>query len=174
MKPTKLASNPFSPTLGTLGGPQPPDERRQERRQQQRRVQITEARPRLFSAVFSSEPVTIKARAVASVTGGAKGCILALSPTASGAATVSGSTQLALNNCDIASHSLASDSFLMSGSATVSTGCVQVAGTAATTSGLALTECAAVKEYAPVVIDPYASVAEPAVTGTCRSKSPRP
>jgi erythromycin esterase-like protein len=134
-------------------------------------VQITETRPRLFSAVFSSEPVTIKARAVASVTGGAKGCILALSPTASGAATVSGSTQLALNNCDIASNSLASDSFLMSGSATVSTGCVQVAGTAATTSGLALTECAAVKEYAPVVIDPYASVAEPAVTGTCRSKN---
>ena len=80
-------------------------------------VILTEVRPRSFSSVFSTTPVTIKTRAVAKYSAGSQACVLALSPVASGAVTVTGSTNVALQNCDVASDSNASDSFLMSGSA---------------------------------------------------------
>lgn len=133
-------------------------------------VILTEVHPRLFSAVFSSEPVTMRARAVASIVSGGKACVLALSPTASGAVTVAGSTQIDLKGCDVASNSNAPDSFLMSGSqAAISTGCVQTVGEAVTTAQLTLSQCPAVKELAPIVRDPYASVEEPAVVGGCNA-----
>lgn len=60
-------------------------------------VILTETRPRLFSAIFSKEDVVIAARAVAAMTAqGYSGCILALSQTASGAVTVTGSTNVNL------------------------------------------------------------------------------
>lgn len=133
-------------------------------------VILTEVHPRLFSSVFSNEPVTIRTRAVASIVQGSKGCVLALSPTASGAVTVSGSTKVDLKNCDVASNSSAADSFLLSGSsAALSTGCVQTVGQAVITAQLTLTHCPAVRETAPVVRDPYASVPEPAAVGGCQN-----
>jgi hypothetical protein len=133
-------------------------------------VILTEVHPRLFSSIFSNDPVTIRTRAVASIVQNSKACVLALSPTASGAVTVSGSTKVDLKNCDVASNSTASDSFLMSGSsAALSTGCVQTVGQAVTTSQLTLTGCPAVRETAPVVRDPYASVPEPAAVGACQN-----
>jgi Flp pilus assembly protein TadG len=132
-------------------------------------VILTEVRPRLFSSVFSATPVTITTRAVAKYSAGSQACVLALSLVASGAVTVSGSTHVALQNCDIASNSNASDSFLMSGSAVVSAACVDAVGQAVTTSQLTLTQCSAARERAPLVRDPYATVAEPAVIGACAS-----
>ena len=70
-------------------------------------VILTEVHPRLFSSVFSSEPVTIRTRAVASIVQGSKARVLALAPTASQSVTVSGSTKVDLKNCDVASNSLA-------------------------------------------------------------------
>lgn len=135
-------------------------------------VILTEVHPRLFSSVFSSEPVTMKGRAVASIVAGGKACVLALAPTAPGAVTVSGSTNVNLQGCDIASNSNAADALLMSGSsATLSSGCAYTVGEAVTTAQLTLTQCAAVKEYAPVVRDPYASVPEPAAIGACRNRN---
>jgi hypothetical protein len=101
----------------------------------------------------------------------AKACILALSPTVPGAVTVSGSTQLNLNGCDVASNSSTSDSLLMDGTAKLTTGCAFTVGEAVTTTGLTLTQCPEVKESSPPIIDPYASVAEPAVTGSCRNRN---
>jgi Flp pilus assembly protein TadG len=133
-------------------------------------VILTEVHPRLFSAVFSSQAVTMQGRAVASVQPGSKACVLALSPTAAGAVTVSGSTSLTLQNCDVASNSVASTSFLMSGSASLSAACVYAVGQAVTTAQLTLTQCTAVKQYAPIVRDPYASVVEPTATGACHNQ----
>lgn len=135
-------------------------------------VILTEVRPRIFSSVFSSQPVTISGRAVATTStgGGAGGCVLALSPTAAGAVTVTGSTAVTLTNCDVASDSNAATSFLMSGSgATLTAGCVYAVGEATTTAGLTLTSCSTVKINSPVVPDPYASVSEPSAVGPCEN-----
>lgn len=133
-------------------------------------VILKEVHPRMFSSVFSSQAVTIQARAVSSIVANSTACVLALSPTASGAVTVTGSAAVSLANCDVASNSNASDSFLMSGnSAALSTGCVYAVGEAVTTSNLTLTTCSAAKAQAPVVRDPYASVAEPSAIGACQN-----
>lgn len=133
-------------------------------------VILTELRPRLFSSVFSNHPVTISGRAVATTGGGSGGCILALSPTAGGAVTVTGSTVVNLTNCDIASDSNVANSFLMSGSgAHLTVGCVYAVGGAVTTANLTLTVCNAVRTHSAVVPDPYASVAQPLAVGPCQN-----
>lgn len=135
-------------------------------------VQLVRLQPRLLSRIYSDEPVPIGARAVAAVSGGSTACLLALSTTAPGAVTITGSTDVTFDGCDVASNSTASDSFLMSGGASVlSTGCVNTVGGAVATAGLTLTDCAAIREQTSPTRDPYASVAEPAQTGTCRSSS---
>jgi hypothetical protein len=89
--------------------------------------------------------------------------VRALSPTASAAVKLSGSSLVDLENCDLASNSMAADSILMNGgSASLEAGCVYAVGEIVETTRLTLTECDDVKEYAPVSADPYASVVEPA------------
>jgi Flp pilus assembly protein TadG len=132
-------------------------------------VVATETRRRMLSAVvagfFSSEPatdVTLSARAVAKVDASeaSRACVLALSTTASRAITVTGSSTLALEGCDIASNSNAGDALYVTSNAT--SGCAFSVG-GAYTPGLQLTQCDAVKENAPLIRDPYAHIAEPAV-----------
>jgi len=132
-------------------------------------VLLTQQQPRLISLLFSSDPITLKARAVASIVGGSRACVLALSPTAPGALTVTGSTQVTLQGCDIASNSNAAEGFLMSGSGSLSANCGYSVGGAVSTGKLTLTECASIKTSAPVVRDPYASLPEPAVIGACQN-----
>lgn len=135
-------------------------------------VVLAETRTRWFTSLFASGPVTITARAVSRIEGGAEACILALSPTANGALTVSGSTQVDLENCDVASNSVSATSFLMDGSsASLTAGCAYAVGQASITSGLTLTECPRVHENAPVVRDPYRDVAEPAIVGSCQNRN---
>ncbi|ACP21830.1 conserved hypothetical protein (plasmid) [Sinorhizobium fredii NGR234] len=125
-------------------------------------VELTETHPRLFSSIFVGEPVTLSARAVAEVKGGSKACVLALSGSASGAVTVTGSTQVQLSGCSVVSNSSAADAFLMrNGSAVMSTDCVYTVGEAVTTTGLTMTGCSEPIERVPPTPDPFASVAEP-------------
>ncbi|MCZ4094249.1 pilus assembly protein TadG-related protein [Sinorhizobium psoraleae] len=125
-------------------------------------VELTETHPRLFSSVFDDGPVTMKARAVAEIKGGSKACVLALSNSASGAVTVTGSTEVRLSGCSVISNSSAVDAFLMkNGSAMMSTDCVYTVGEAVTTTGLTLTGCSEPIERVSPTADPFASVAEP-------------
>ncbi len=126
-------------------------------------VILTETRPRLFSAVFSDQPVIIGARAVAAANGPAMpACVLALSKTASGALTVTGSTNVSLTSCSVASNSKAADSFKMSGLGSyLTTDCVSSSGGAQTTNNLTLVECDRPDVNAPPVNDPYYWVMEP-------------
>ena len=136
-------------------------------------VVLTRTQVRYFSAIFLDEPVQLSTRAVAAVlTSSSKACVLALSPTSPRAITVSGSTQVSLDNCDVASNSNADDAFYMTNSmAKLTVGCVHTVGEAITSSGLSLRSCEAPNEFAPVVRDPYADVPEPAVEGTCISEA---
>lgn len=135
-------------------------------------LKLEETHPRLFSSIFTDEPITITARAVARLTGGSTGCVLALSKTAPGAVTVTGSTSVDLEGCDVASNSNALDSFAMSGnSAAISAGCVYTVGESVATSNLSLTSCDTVQEYAAEVRDPYKDVEQPAVVGSCQNRN---
>lgn len=130
-------------------------------------VRLLRDQPRYFTRIYSSEPVDLNARAVAKVQGGATACLLALSTSAPGAVTISGSTEVTFDGCDVASNSSASNSFMMSGGGSVlSTGCVNSVGGAETTAGLTMTDCATVNTNAPPAADPYADIVEPDPTGT--------
>jgi Flp pilus assembly protein TadG len=129
----------------------------------------TETQPRLFSSVFSNDPVTFSARAVAKITAtpGSVACVLALSTTAPRAVNADGSFTMVLDNCDVASNSNAGDSVYVTSS--VSTGCAYSVG-GAHTPGLTLTACDNVKVNAPLIRDPYASVAAPTSWSNCSSR----
>ncbi|QDA35752.1 hypothetical protein E4191_16455 (plasmid) [Paracoccus liaowanqingii] len=130
-------------------------------------VILTETHPRYFSAIFVEEPVHLKTRAVASVMpSNSKACVLALSPTAPGAITLSGSTDVSLEGCDVASNSNAGNAFSIGGSAGMTVGCVHTVGEATISTGLKLA-CPAVNTYAPVVRDPYADIGEPIPEEKC-------
>ena len=126
--------------------------------------------PRYFSAIVISEPVNMQGRAVARITdSGSVACILALSPNSSGAITVTGSTSVSLEGCDIASNSNAPDSLLMDGNgAKLDVNCSFVVGQSVTTRGLSI-GCGEVQEFAPAVRDPYADLEEPSAQGECVS-----
>jgi hypothetical protein len=140
-------------------------------------VIFDEVRPRLFSAVvagfYSDEPqttVTLGARAVAAIETSENpslACVLALSGSAPGAVTFSGNNTTTLNGCDIASNSTATNA--IDATSAVSADCAFSVG-GAYTPGLTLTECDTVKDYAPVIPDPYGHVVEPANPGNCKSR----
>lgn len=146
-------------------------------------VILREERPRLFSAVvagfFSDESdmtVRMSGRAVAAIESSddaGVACVLALSRSASGAVTFSGSNDTRLAGCEVASNSNASDAFLMSGSARLTTDCVNTVGGARPTSGL-IKQCEELREYGPAIPDPYAEVGEPEVVGPCEGNNFHP
>lgn len=130
-------------------------------------VIVTDTVARMFTAIYTNEPLAIDGRAVALAIPGGTGCVLALSPTADGAITVSGSSDSSLTLCDMISNS-SGVGFQMSGSgSSVSANCVQTTGTAVTTANLTM-NCERVRERASSVADPFAGVPEPALTGACQ------
>lgn len=131
-------------------------------------VTIVRSQKRYFTLIYSSDPVEIKARAVAEYIQGSNACLLALDPTAGGAVTVSGSSEVVFEGCDVATNSNDDQAFQMSGgSVQLSTGCVHSVGGVETTTGLTLTTCSAPRTEVPVVIDPYSDVEDPEVVGDC-------
>jgi len=134
-------------------------------------VILNKTQQRYFSLLINDDPLLINARAVARVmSSGSVACVLALSPTGSGAVTVSGSTSVGLSGCNIASNSNASDT-LSGTSAALSAHCAHAVGGAVVTNQLHLSGCPAVREFVPVVRDPYENVIEPALMGTCRNRN---
>lgn len=130
-------------------------------------VTVTQTVPRLFSAMYSSEPVEISARAVATARAGGTGCVLALNTDTLAGLQISGSSNVNLILCDLISNAAGSQSLNMNGSGFVSANCVQTTGTASVTANLTLT-CAERRENAAPVADPYGDRVEPAITGTCQ------
>jgi hypothetical protein len=134
-------------------------------------VLISKPQPRLLSAIFKKDPYTLAARAVVRLDKGSQACVLALSRTASAAVKVAGSTEVTLKGCDVASNSVAPDAFNMDGAGRLESDCVYTVGGAVTTANLTLNTCGAPKENSTLTADPYAALAEPDITGSCRSKN---
>ncbi|MDE2476775.1 MAG: hypothetical protein KGO48_17100 [Alphaproteobacteria bacterium] len=138
-------------------------------------VILTETVPRYFTSIYSSTPLTIQARSVATKNGSHVACVLALSSTANQAINVSGGGNLSSPDCDIVSNSTSSTAINMSGSAKLSAPCIVTVGDASTTSGLTLNKCTSPTEHAPVATDPYASIPAPSIpSGPCIQLSGSP
>lgn len=124
-------------------------------------LQISQARN--FSSIWNSQPVTIKARAVATQGSPGSGCVLALDPSASGAATTQGSATVSLNGCALYDNSQNSSALTNGGSATISALAVDVVGGISNTSGITTTKGIATGVAA--ASDPYASDVLPSFSG---------
>ena len=161
----------YVPAKGTFGLNTPPATGPHAGSARSVEVLLTRSQPRFFSAVVINTPILIGARAVATVTpSDTAACVLALSPTVSRAVSISGSTNVSLQGCDVASNSNASDAFYMANSsAKLATDCVYSVGGAVSSSNLQLGECDSVREYQQVVQDPYADVAEPSINIPCEA-----
>ena len=133
-------------------------------------VSVKEEWPRYFTALFFDGSVTLAANATAHFEEFSEACMLALDTTASGAATLNGSTDVYLNGCSLVSNSNASDALYISGSSVLSANCVgAVGGISSTSTGITLSDCSAPRPNMPSVKDPYASVPEPTVSGPCKT-----
>ena len=129
-------------------------------------IVVTQTVPRMLSAIYSTDPVVISARAVATAQGGGTGCVLALNETQDGALTIGGSTFLTLLNCDAISNSAGVSIDMVGASASMISNCARAAGTTDLSANATLT-CGTPVENAGAVADPLAALAEPAITGAC-------
>jgi hypothetical protein len=125
-------------------------------------VIISQPQPLLFSAIWSSQPVTISARAVAKGNGG-KGCVLALDPSAGGSATVQGTAQVNLHGCGLLDNSNHGAAVTVGGSGAISAQSVSVVGGISGTAAISATDGMLTGQ--PPTPDPYATATFPSFSG---------
>ena len=118
-------------------------------------VIISQPQPRFLTALFGSGAVPVTARAVALANIGT-GCVLALDPTANPAATVKGSAQINLINCNLYDNSNGGSALNVSGSATISANMVNVVGGVSGASSITATN--GIRTGTRPAADPYANV----------------
>ena len=135
-------------------------------------VTIVSGEPRFFSAMFATQDVSVRSRAVARFENATEACIVALHGTASRAVNFSGSSSLTLDGCSVMANSTASDAVEQKGSASeVETPCAIAVGGVKEAGGLTLTECEAPITGSAPAADPFDDLAEPSDTGTCKTVS---
>ena len=132
-------------------------------------VLLTMPTTRFFSQLMQDGQVLLHARGVAQASVGGEACILALDPTANGAVTFTGNNLTLINGCNVMSNSLSNSALIVSGSADVTVPCVLSAGGMSVDDGLNLTDCSEPQSNVPPANDPFAGLAQPAVSGACLS-----
>jgi hypothetical protein len=162
----------FVPSRGSLTLNTPPEAGTLKDQSKAVELILAETHPRLLSSIFLKEPVSVQARAVANLSGGAPACVLALSRTASPAVSGDGSSTTTLTNCNIATNSTALNSFDMGGG-TMTADCVLTVGEAGNIGGLTTVCPSKVEERVPETADPYAAVEDPVLTAPCQGR-PKP
>lgn len=130
-------------------------------------VDIAANYPRLFSALFRTDTVSIGASAVASFSADGTACILALHLDAPRAINVAGSADVDLVGCSIMSNSVTADSFYQGGGGHISAPCIRAVGGIEQSGGVTLTECSETWPYSPKADDPFADISAPDVTAAC-------
>ncbi|MFZ5670979.1 MAG: pilus assembly protein TadG-related protein [Pseudomonadota bacterium] len=135
------------------------------------RVTIQRTETRLFSALFSDEPVVVGASATATYSDTSNACILALDKSAAAAVDFGGNTEAVFEGCVVMSNSMADDAAEVNGSAEVTTPCLVAVGGADVDNGLHLTSCAAPYTGAAPAADPFRDVPVPDDQGSCRNDS---
>lgn len=105
---------------------------------------------------------------------GGTACVLALSPTASRAINLNGTTDVALTNCVLAANSTAEDSVDRSGSASLAAACIQTAGATngITSDPRVALDCGKPRENSFRTMDPLASLVPPSGVGCANLNIP--
>jgi Flp pilus assembly protein TadG len=134
-------------------------------------VAISRTETPIFSAFFMKSPEVVSVASTSTYVSAGDACILALSKTASKAASFAGNSSISLNGCSVMSDSTASDALNVQGSASVTAPCLYSAGGSNNGGTTTLTSCTKVKTYQSPVADPYASQAMPPVNGNCTNPS---
>lgn len=128
-------------------------------------VIVSQPQPGYFRRIFTSNAVTISARAVAHPAPG-QGCVYVLDPTASKAFWITGTTGINMPGCSVYDDSNASDALRQDGNATLTAAWIGVVGqfsggsgsvTPTPTTGIA------------AVPDPLAWLTEPSVSPNCNN-----
>lgn len=134
-------------------------------------VTINYKTPRVFSSIFANNDLFQDVRAVAGYQPPVDACVLALDQTASGAITISGSTNVDITGCEFMSNSAAADGFLVSGSGNLSIDCANSAGgfDQDGSSTVSLSTCTAPRTDLFAAEDPYASLPDPDTSGGCKN-----
>lgn len=159
----------FDPAFATLSTNSPPTAGLY-RNTRSMEVSIDHTVPRLFSQIFFDGAVTFSVRAVATYEEAADACVLALSPEGSRAINFSGSSNIALIECEVMSNSIADDAVYLGGSTDVIAPCINSVGGFAVGGGSAdydLTGCAEPRTDLPRAQDPYADVEMPVFPANC-------
>lgn len=125
-------------------------------------VTLNETIARRFTKFFSSDDtVSFSASAIAQIESGRPACVLALHPSASGAISTGGSTNVELDGCDIAANSFSPTAITATGNGSnVEADCISAVGDVSVNSTYNL-DCPQPISNGPVTADPYKNVPMP-------------
>ena len=132
-------------------------------------VTLNQTLERRFTKFFSSDDtVSFTASAIAQIESGRPACVLALHPSAAGAVSTGGSTNVELTGCDIAANSISSSAISANGNgSSVAAECISAVGDVSVNNTYDLV-CPEPISNAPLTADPYRQTPTPA-TGDCTS-----
>jgi hypothetical protein len=116
-----------------------------------------------FMKVFNIQEIPVAARAVVAAAKDGLGCVVSLSGTASGAATVQGTADINLKGCSLYDNSSHGSALTVGGSGKLSALSVEVVGNVSGRAGITTTQ--GVNTGASPLQDPYASVSFPPFSG---------
>lgn len=125
-------------------------------------VTLSQNSNRVFTKMFAANSsVNFTSGALAFIEAGRPACVLAMHPSASGAISTGGSTNVELSGCDIAANSISSSAITATGNGSnVEADCISAVGDVSVNNTYNL-DCPAPLTNAPRTADPYANVAAP-------------
>jgi hypothetical protein len=130
-------------------------------------VIVAQPQPRLFTAMFLTGDVTVRARAVSLAGMQGNACVLALDPSAKGALTATGTSSVNLNGCSIAVNSVdPSAALLTQGSAIITTDSANIVGGVTDSGSSKIVATNGITTGAAPTADPYNGTTVPTV-GSC-------
>ncbi len=115
-----------------------------------------------------SGAVVVAAQAVAKLGSGA-GCALETLGGSGTGVTISNGATVTLTSCGLVANSTGNPAILVTGGATLNTQSVSSSGFTTTSGGATINATNGIKNNQTAVLDPYAGVAMPSITGSCPS-----
>ncbi len=135
-------------------------------------VVITRSRSLLLSALFLTEDMEIRVRAVSRSTQRSAYCVLALASNAANAINFSGGPTVKLNGCGVNANSIADDALNLTGNAYLEASWAQVRGEIDQSGKTTLKTEDAPEEHSFLRTDPFAGLHAPAQPANCPSGNP--
>jgi hypothetical protein len=126
-------------------------------------VIVTVKQAPMFSATFRTESLPITARAVAEIRTKANACVLATSPSAPNAALITGSGNVTLQDCALASNAETTTAIKLEGSSRIKADTLWTSGKIDQSSGVTVDVKSPPTSDAWKIDDPYAGMTIPAL-----------